>query len=276
MKKSVESKPKGKIEIGKVPEEVHEAIMESLGSPEDKLPPEIKQLIAAMKNKDGKFMTKAELLLALPPDIVPIVPALNISGLNAQDLCAKCFTWTSNIAEITEFAACVPLNSVTMSIYDVLHPIAAKGLRLSDSNRALKNLLFPLLKKYITAEIKSCAGLANGDTVLFSQIGCPTKKAAVKYNLKLPIPSNVAVDTKQGRSIVVVDCDVLPHAIKGYCVAYGDPATDPDTWSVLVGGRKQQLPPQEPGKQIGVQKAGIGKMGVGFFCETILVWVPLS
>jgi hypothetical protein len=224
-----------------------------------------------MREKAG--LTKAELDL-LPLDVIQIVPAPALNTLNCLELCGKATTITGIIADITEFALCFPANSSVISIIEVLNPIAPKGMNLSDANKILKKLLFPQLRRYLYSEILSCAAIANGNRVLFGELGVPVKKIPEAFTRKLPAPQRAYADTKLGRGFFGTGCEVIDHATKGYCTAFGDPDVDPDLWLVKVGGRIDKLPPMVPGTPIGWQKAAMGRAGVGYFSETVITTVP--
>jgi hypothetical protein len=241
----------------------------------DKLPDDIKRMLINSLIREKKGLTKAELSL-LPLDIIQIVPAPAFNKLNCLELCGKVTTLTGIIGGITEFALCFPANADVIAINEVLTLIAPKGMNLTDSQKILKKLLFPQLRRYIYAEILSCAAIANGDTVLFGELGVPVKKVPVAFTRKCPAPQHAYADTKLGRGLLGTGCEVIDHATKGYCTAFGDPEVDPDLWLVKVGGRVDTLPPMVPGTPIGWQKAAMGRAGVGYFSETVVTYVPFN
>src|ERR1017187_9232313 len=215
----------------------------------------------------------------LPPEIhsiahcqIVVAPALN--KLNCFELCGKATTVTGIIGTITEFALCFPTNANVIAITEARMPIAPKGVNLTDAQKILKKLLFPQLRRYLYAEILSCAAIANGDRVLFGELGVPVKKIPEAFTRKLPAPQRAYADTKLGRGFFGTGCEVIDHATKGYCTAFGDPDVDPDLWLVKVGGRIDKLPPMVPGTPIGWQKAAMGRAGVGYFSETVITTVP--
>src|ERR1022692_1044203 len=103
----------------------------------EKLPLEIRNMIIREFVKEKSVLTKSELLISLPADVIPIDPAPALWKLNCQELCGRTLTVTNNIAEVTAFAGCIPTNANVIAIYDVLNPISERGMNLSDANKIL-------------------------------------------------------------------------------------------------------------------------------------------
>ena len=207
--------------------------------------------------------------LVVPIDAyVRILPSLQISRMNSQELCTWGIDKITRGTAITELSGALPLWADLLATYDLLFPLASVGRGfLSPPDRTKRTKLTKKLKAQFQDNANSCAGISNGNLELYQLTGYGAQGVPVKHTGTLPM-CNAKTDNKKGEGNMGVSCDVVPFAIR-YIVYYGITPDYATSWNFSIGTSRQLIENLTPGVAYYFIMVAVGPDGEGLWMTPI-------